>query len=101
MISSRLGDYADVNPLENITHRDLRSANLPGGLKLFCSQFSITSVIDGVMPLGAMLHSTDPGERKLINCLIKDAVVIMQTKAAAGAYRRISAGRSSLVAATP
>jgi hypothetical protein len=95
MISTEDREFADVNPLDFITHRELRSDKLPGGLQMIHSQFSLLSAINGVAPLRAMLHSSEPGEHKMINRLVKDAAVIMQTSAAASAYRRISASHQT------
>jgi hypothetical protein len=90
--------YEDVNPIENITHRDMKSDALKGGLNVFRSQFSISSAISGVSALHDMLHSADPTERKMINRLVKDAAVLMQTSAVYGAYKRYSSNKPSLVA---
>jgi len=88
-------DFADLNPLESITHREVNATALPGGMQLIQSQFSILSALSGIKPLRAMAHSSNPEDRKLIQGLVKDAAVIMQTKAGNGAYHRVSSAKQS------
>lgn len=88
---TRSGDsYEELNPLGYVAHRNLKSNEIGEGVTLHTSEFSITSAIGGNGPLSAMLRSANPDEKRIIDRLLKDAAIMMQTKASEGLYKRIS-----------
>lgn len=82
--------YEELNPLGYVAHRNLKSNDAGEGVTLHTSEFSITSAIGGNGPLSAMLRSANPDEKRIIDRLLKDAAIMMQTKASEGLYKRIS-----------
>lgn len=82
--------YEDINPLGFVSHRDLQTDKLPGGMRLFRSSFSITSALGDINTLATMQHSANSHDRRVVNRLLKDAAILMQTKSGAGAYKKLS-----------
>lgn len=85
--------YEQVNPLPFVTHRDMHTAEVGDGLKLFRSQFSITSALGGAPLFSAMEHSNEGNDRHMIEMLLKDAAILMQLKSGSGSYQRYEATR--------
>jgi hypothetical protein len=86
--------YEHVNPLEVIGHRNLKMVDLEGGLRQFSSDFSLVSALNGLCPLMAMKHSSNPRDAKVVEQMMKDAAILMQTKGSLGGYHRMSSTRS-------
>ena len=89
--------YEHVNPLECIGHRNMNMADLNDGLRQFSSEFSLVSALNGLRPLIALKHSTNPRDAKLYAQMVKDAVIVQQRNQVKGRmvnYQRMSSTRS-------
>ena len=91
IVCDRSSEYGDVNPIESIAHANLRSVDLTEGGRMFSSNFSLLSAIAGVKALAALQGSADQRDRRLHAAVLKNAAILMHTRAPSGAYRRIPA----------
>jgi YVTN family beta-propeller protein len=93
-----VSDFAKVNGLDVIAHRNVRSAN-PAGLSMFSSEFSITSAMTGLNLLQSMRASSDKAQRDVVDDILKNAAILMQMGGAnGGAYQRVGTKASSVTA---
>jgi hypothetical protein len=90
-------DFADVNTLGTVGHRDLKVNDL-GGVKKFTSEFSLISAMRGIKGLARMKNSSNPIEHRIYSQLLKNAAIMMQTRAGAGAYQRFAKRQSYITA---
>jgi hypothetical protein len=86
-------DFASVNPIGNIAHRDLKATSEPGSNGraqcVFASEFSIPSAIKAVTQLSALAQSN----RKLADMMLRDAVILMQMHPGSAPYQRMGSTR--------
>lgn len=86
--------YEDINPVPLIAHAGLQARDLPSGVRVFRSRFSISSALAGVGALCELKHSPDPQQRTLHAQLVKNAAILMQTGTSSGGYRQMGNQKS-------
>lgn len=82
-------EFGDVNTIECISHRDVRTANKETAT-LFTSDFSVTSALKELPTLVEMRKSNDPAARRVAADIIKTAAILMQLGSSRGAYQRVT-----------
>jgi hypothetical protein len=82
--------YEQLNQLPSITHRSVSASDLGDGLQSFSSEFSILSAINGLKLFNQLRHSTNSHDQKLVNQLMKNAAIILQTSSKSGPYARVA-----------
>ncbi len=91
-----MGEFAELNKLEAISHRNLSSQNLGNGWKLHSSEFSVLSTISAVKPLRTMLTTERPQARKLLNSILKTTAVTLNMNKGKGPYQQYSRPLSAM-----
>ena len=69
-------DFATINPARRIAYRNLHAKDLPHGIRLYSTEFSIPSAIAHITPLQTMLSSNNKDEQKLAEQLLKNSVIL-------------------------
>ncbi|MBX9667329.1 MAG: hypothetical protein K2X93_06905 [Candidatus Obscuribacterales bacterium] len=72
------GSFDDINPAQAIGHSLVTEQRLGEQLKMFTSNFCVPHSMSSVIPLRAILMSTDTSSRSVSNHLLKTAAVLMQ-----------------------
>jgi len=91
-----MGEFAQLNKLESISHRKMSSQNLGNGWKLHSSEFSILSTISAVEPLRTMLTTERPQAKKLLNSILKTTAVTLNMSKGKGPYQQYSRPLSAM-----
>src|SRR5262249_42771184 len=76
-VTDRTGEFAQINPIETISHRRVSSRAIANGVKVHTSEFSIASAIQSVKPLQAVIGSKNPQAKKVADRLMKTTAVLM------------------------
>jgi hypothetical protein len=88
VLTRRLDDrFEDVNPGKSIGFRKNKDVLLGEGIKAHVSEFSISSAATMVKPIRKLLASERPQDRKLVNRMLTNAVILSEMTAAVGPYR--------------
>ena len=85
-VSTRNDGFEKVNPLAALSHRSLETASA-SGLYTYSSEFSIMSALTGLKSWTEMKQSKNSRDVRLVNTVLKNAVIIMQTRANSGGYQ--------------
>ena len=76
--------------LRTIAHRNENSAVLGDGIRTFFADFSIESALMNVAPLRSMVDSSRPTDRRLVDRMLKDAVILSEIAFQSSPYQRNS-----------
>jgi hypothetical protein len=88
VLTRRLDDkFEEVNPGNRIGFRKHKDVVLGEGIKAHVSEFSIPSAVATVAPIKKLLASNRPQDRKLVNQMLTNAVILSEMTAAVGPYR--------------
>ncbi len=79
--------FADVNPLQAISCRELREHALGGGQRAFFSQFSLVSALYNLKCLRQLAQSSDHHERAVHSKIVKNAAILHMVTAGKGSYK--------------
>ncbi len=82
-------EFAQVNTIESISHRSVQRV-VKNGHAAHTSEFSVLSAMDTVIPLKAMIKSSDPHAKHVADRMMKTTAIIMHlgaTTAAGGEYQ--------------
>ncbi|MDZ4837091.1 MAG: hypothetical protein SGJ27_25180 [Candidatus Melainabacteria bacterium] len=77
LANSRSSEFGTVNPIEQISHRTLRTSRANNGVSIFTSEFSIPSAMDSVSSLKSITSSSHPQIKKIKNRMMKTTAVLM------------------------
>lgn len=80
--------FDKVNPADNVGYRNVKTIIVPKGYTAFSGEFSIPSVVMRVESLHKLLVSGTAAERRLLNKLLKNTVVLEKITASRGVYKR-------------
>jgi len=72
--------FAEINPIEAIPHRGLKTIAKADGKHVFTSEFSIFAALDTVQPLRDVLNSKHERSVQISSNLMKTAAVVMQLR---------------------
>jgi len=72
---SETSEYAQVNPMQSISHRRMRSENI-AGYTTFRSEFNLLSTMAGLKQLRDFAHSEDAAKRHAAKHLLKTAAIL-------------------------
>jgi adhesin HecA-like repeat protein len=75
--SHAVDDFASVNAIELVQHRNLEKAKLNNGWNLYSSEFALPSVCYAVKPLKRLMTSTNGAEQKMAKRIMKTTAVLM------------------------
>lgn len=84
--SNTTGDFTEVNPGKGITFRNPKLVHEVDRVRVFSADFSIPTAVACIKPLKAMLKSEDTYERKLINNVLTDAVILAKITGGRGPF---------------
>lgn len=84
-LSSRNGDFADVNLLAEVSHADLKSQKLANNTSLHRSKFSLTSLL-GSGVLSNLKQADNSTEKRVTARLHKNAAIMMQFRLPSSPY---------------
>jgi hypothetical protein len=65
--------FEELNPCSFAYYRNLDWRSISGDIKLYQAEFDVMSVVNGLPPLQALLHSNDEGVRKKMDEMLKTA----------------------------
>ncbi len=71
------GEFAQVNNIEAIPHRNVASKDIANGVRVHSSEFSIAAAMKNIKPLQAMASSKHPQAKKVSSKLIKTTAILM------------------------
>lgn len=71
------GEFAQVNAIEAIPHRNLASKTIKAGVKAHTSEFSVASAIQSVKPLQAVMSSKHPQAKQVANKMMKTTAILL------------------------
>lgn len=80
-------DFEKINPGNRIGYRKPKSVLVGEGIKAYVTDFSIPSAVAVVQPLRTMLKSETARDRKLVDKVLTNAVILSQMTASMGPYR--------------
>ena len=75
--SAKSGEFAQVNAIEAIPHRNVATRVINNGAKLHSSEFSVVSAIQIVKPLHAVMNSKHPQAKKVAERMMKTTAVLL------------------------
>jgi len=73
----KAGEFAQVNSIEAIPHRNVASKAIKQGVKAHTSEFSIASAIQTVKPLKAVMSSSHPQAKKVADKMVKTTAILL------------------------
>jgi len=68
--------FAELNPGSVVGYRNIRSAELGGGIKSFVADFSIPHGLTNVSVINGLLRSPEPKHQKIVRQLLKNAAIL-------------------------
>ncbi|MBX9671738.1 MAG: hypothetical protein K2X93_29385, partial [Candidatus Obscuribacterales bacterium] len=71
------GEFAQVNSIEAIPHRNVASKDISKGVRVHSSEFSIAAAMKNIKPLQAIASSKHPQAKKVSSKLIKTTAILM------------------------
>lgn len=71
------GEFAQVNAIEAIPHRNLATKTIKAGIKAHTSEFSVASAIQSVKPLQAVMSSKHPQAKQVANKMMKTTAILL------------------------
>ncbi len=74
-------NFAELNPGSVVGYRNIRSAELGGGIKSFVCDFSIPHGLNNVEVIHGLLYSQDPKHQKLVRQMLKNATILADLSA--------------------
>lgn len=69
--------FAQINAIETIAHRNLTSA-LKNGMRAHTSEFSVISAMDTVRPIKAMFKTLHPKGKQVADHMLKTSAIVLQ-----------------------
>ncbi len=73
--------FAELNPGSVVGYRNIRSAELGGGIKSFVCDFSIPHGLNNVKVIHGLLYSQEPKHQKLVRQMLKNAAILADLSA--------------------
>lgn len=73
--------FAELNPGSVVGYRNVRSAELGGGIKSFVCDFSIPHGLNNVKVIHGLLYSQEPKHQKLVRQMLKNAAILADLSA--------------------
>lgn len=83
----RSSDFASVNHVESVMHRNVETTSLNSTLKAHSSEFSVPSAMSGVLPLRALVESKHPDARKIAKKVVKTTAVLLHLGVNSGEFQ--------------
>lgn len=83
----RSSDFASVNHVESVMHRNVETASLSSTLTVHSSEFSVPSAMSGVLPLRALVESKHPDARKIAQKVVKTTAVLLHLGVNSGEFQ--------------
>ncbi|MBX9668790.1 MAG: hypothetical protein K2X93_14280 [Candidatus Obscuribacterales bacterium] len=77
-------DFAQVNPVESVLHRNVVKSSLSSGGCVFLSEFSMPSLISTVHPLNEVMQRRTKRSAKLANDLVKTSAILLHLSSSEG-----------------
>lgn len=75
--NAKSGEFAQVNAIEAIPHRNVVSKAIKNGVKLHTSEFSVASAIQTIKPLQAMMGSKHPQAKRVADRMMKTTAILL------------------------
>jgi len=74
---AKSGEFAQVNAIEAIPHRNVATRALNTSVKLHTSEFSVVSAMQSIKPLQAVMGSKHPQAKKVADRMMKTTAVLL------------------------
>ena len=74
---AKSGEFAQVNAIEAIPHRNVATRALKNGVKFHSSEFSVVSAMHSIKPLQAVMGSKHPQAKKVADRMMKTTAVLL------------------------
>ena len=74
---AKSGEFAQVNAIEAIPHRNVASKTIKAGVKAHTSEFSVASAISSIKPLQLVMSSKHPQAKQVANKMMKTTAILM------------------------
>lgn len=71
------GEFAQVNAIEAIPHRNVATKTIKAGVKAHTSEFSVASAISSIKPLQLVLSSKHPQAKQVANKMMKTTAILL------------------------
>jgi len=82
----KVAQFAEINAVETMMHRNVGHHELGNGRKAFTTEFSLPSAFETIKPLKAMIQSDNAEAQKLTQKVIKTSAVLLQLSAGGAPY---------------
>jgi hypothetical protein len=79
--------FENLCPARQISHRDSIELGTVSNTRVSAVEFSLPSAILAISPLGEKLSSNNAEDRKIVDAMLKNAVILTKITAADGPYR--------------
>ena len=96
--SSTVKAFEQVNPVEAIGYRYMTDSELGDGMKVFNSEFSISSSIGAVKTLRSFITSKHPDAMRVSGHMLKTAAAMMQLKPGSASFQQVTRPRMAAYA---
>jgi hypothetical protein len=80
------GAFDKLSPAHQISHRDGMELGTIDGTRVAVAEFSLPSAILAISPLGEKLNSNKPEDRRIVDAMLKDAVILTKLTGDDGPY---------------
>lgn len=98
LLTNAVAQYDVLNPLSCVGHRGLHASSL-GSMRSYASEFSIMSALQGLRIWNELKGSTDHSNAHLVETVLKDAAIIVQTRGGNGSYHQYKRSADKLALA--
>ncbi len=71
------GEFAQVNAIEAIPHRNVATKTIKAGVKAHTSEFSVASAISSIKPLQLVMCSKHPQAKQVANKMMKTTAILL------------------------
>jgi hypothetical protein len=81
------GEFAQVNAIEAIPHRNVATKTIKAGVKAHTSEFSVASAIQSVKPLQLVMSSKHPQAKQVANKMMKTTAILLHMGGNGGEFQ--------------
>jgi fibronectin-binding autotransporter adhesin len=78
VLTGNTREFEDVNPVKFVGYRGLSSRAISNDTKVYCSEFELLSMVQGLRPISSLVSSDNPKTRKTMGNLLKTAAILLE-----------------------
>lgn len=87
VFTQQTGEFDSVNPAKTIPYRGLTKHEIGDGTIVWSAEYAMLSLVQAVKPLRAKLKSSDPNEKAMARQVLRNGLILNETRASAGKFK--------------